>query len=167
MKRFVSVIGPNKTKCSEELYLFGIDLGKYLIDLHWGIVCGGKFGFMETVCKGARLSTEYDGFSTIGIIPELEKDEANDYCDFVLPTGLSFTRNFLVINASDYVIAAGGGAGTLSEISFAWQLKKTILCFSQYGGWSEKLAGVRIDNTCSNCILDLKELQDLKKYLPE
>ena len=165
MKRFVSIIGPNREKCNTELYQFGIDLGKYIVDHQWGIVCGGKFGFMEAICKGAHLSPNKDTISTIGIIPDETADCANSYVDFVLPTGLSFARNTLVVRAGEIIIAAGGGAGTLSEIALAWQLEKKIICFSQYGGWSKELAGLNLDCTVKEPIINITSLDELNKYL--
>lgn len=164
MKRFVSVIGPNKQKCTEQLYAFGLQLGEFIVNHQWGIVCGGKFGFMEAVCKGARRSSFYDGASTIGIIPEETKESANSYVDIVIPTGLSFSRNNLVVRPGEFVIAAGGGAGTLSEIAIAWQIGKRIVCFSQYGGWSSELAGVALD-TLGDAIVGICALEELEPFL--
>ncbi|HIA25755.1 MAG TPA: hypothetical protein EYN78_08400 [Candidatus Poseidoniales archaeon] len=39
----------------------------------------------------------------------------------------------------------GGGAGTLSEIAFAWQMNRPIISVG-YGGWGEKLIGETIDH---------------------
>ena len=41
--------------------------------------------------------------------------------------------------------AVGGGAGTLSEIAYAWQFKRPILATS-VEGWSSKVAGQVVDN---------------------
>ena len=53
-------------------------------------------------------------------------------------------RNSIVANA-DAVIAIGGGAGTLSEMAMAWQLKRMIIAYNVFG-WSGKLANTRIDD---------------------
>jgi predicted Rossmann-fold nucleotide-binding protein len=39
----------------------------------------------------------------------------------------------------------GGGAGTLSEMAFAWVYKRLIIAYN-VDGWSGKLAGERIDH---------------------
>lgn len=165
MKHFVSVIGPNRQKCTPEQYEFGIRLGSFIVDHGWGIICGGKFGFMEAVCKGARMSGRYDGITTIGIIPDENPEMANPYVDLVLPTGMSFARNCLVVRAGDFVIAVGGGAGTLSELALCWQMKKKVVCFPSFGGWSGKLAGEKLDNTFDGQIIGLNQLDDLNAYL--
>lgn len=51
----------------------------------------------------------------------------------------------MLVANSDAVIAVGGGAGTLSEIAFAWSLKRLVLGY-RMDGWSGKLAGTRIDS---------------------
>ena len=54
-------------------------------------------------------------------------------------------RNHLVVRGADLVIAAGGGAGTLSEIAIAWQEGKPVAALRGFGGWSERLAGIHLD----------------------
>ncbi|MBP5475701.1 MAG: acyl-CoA synthetase, partial [Methanomicrobium sp.] len=56
---------------------------------------------------------------------------------------LDMARHTIIVN-SDAVVAIGGGAGTLSEIAFAWQLYRLIIGY-RIGGWSGKLADTRID----------------------
>lgn len=45
---------------------------------------------------------------------------------------------------TDAVVAIGGGAGTLSEICFAWMYKRLIVGM-RVKGWSGKLADQRVD----------------------
>ena len=47
---------------------------------------------------------------------------------------------------SDAVIAIGGGAGTLSEMTNAWPLKRLMIAFSNVDGWSAKVADTRLDH---------------------
>ncbi|MCS6858500.1 MAG: TIGR00725 family protein, partial [Sandaracinaceae bacterium] len=53
-------------------------------------------------------------------------------------------RNVLVASA-EAVVAIGGGAGTLSEMAFAWIYGRLRVALVGVGGWSEKLAGHSID----------------------
>ena len=46
---------------------------------------------------------------TVGILPE-SKEEANEFVDIPIATGLGHRRNFLVVTASDAIIAIGGKA---------------------------------------------------------
>lgn len=144
-KPVISVIGPNAENCTQEIYDFGIQLGKGIVDSDWQIVCGGRYGLMEAVCRGARESEKYYFGCTIGIIPSENVKEANPFCDTIIPTGIGIARNKIVVNTSDIVVAVAGGSGTLSEISFAWQSGKPIICCTRFEGWAKKLAGQQID----------------------
>jgi hypothetical protein len=42
------------------------------------------------------------------------------------------------------VVAIGGGAGTLSEIAFAWIQRRLVIGY-RVEGWSGRLAGTRVD----------------------
>jgi len=99
------------------------------------LVCGGRGGVMQAACKGAK---EMDGV-TVGLLPE-SKDEANEFVDIPLATGLGMRRNFLVVSAADVVIAIGGRWGTLSEISFAMIFQIPVVLVAGTGGCVDELA---------------------------
>ncbi|TFG31062.1 TIGR00725 family protein, partial [Candidatus Thorarchaeota archaeon] len=105
------------------------------------LACGGLMGVMEAACKGAK---KHNGV-TIGILPSDRKEDANQYVDYAIPTGLGYTRNFIVAKTGDAVIAIDGSAGTLSEIAIAWFSDKPIVAIVNSGGWAAKLAGTQID----------------------
>lgn len=165
MNKTITVIGPNKSICSDDLYKFGIELGEMLVDIGYTIINGGMFGVMEAVFKGARQSQNYYFGKTIGIIPSLNKNDANKYCDIVIPTGINYARNQIVVNSSDIIIAISGGAGTLSEIAYAWQLNKKIYTFTNFKGWAKELAGIKLDNRKSDKIIAVSNIIELKKIL--
>jgi uncharacterized protein (TIGR00725 family) len=87
------------------------------------LVCGGRGGVMEAACRGAKSS----GGTTVGILPGLDRADANPYLDVVIATGLGEARNALVVNAADAVIAVGRGYGTLSEIGLALKGGKRVV----------------------------------------
>ena len=89
-RKAVSVIGPNQTRCNVDVYNFGLELGRSLADAGYVIICGGMFGFMEAVCKGARSAEGYTYGSTVGILPGNTKDEANEFVDVVIPSGMGW-----------------------------------------------------------------------------
>jgi hypothetical protein len=99
------------------------------------LVCGGRGGVMQAACKGAK---EMDGV-TVGLLPD-SKDEANEFVDIPLATGLGMRRNFLVVSAADVVIAIGGRWGTLSEISFAMIFQIPVVLVAGTGGCVDELA---------------------------
>jgi uncharacterized protein (TIGR00725 family) len=79
------------------------------------LVCGGLGGVMAAACRGARAA----GGRTVGLLPGLHRDSANEWVDIAIPTGLGEARNTVIVRAADVVIAIGGEYGTLSEIAFA------------------------------------------------
>ena len=121
------------------------ELGRLLVDSGWRVVCGGREGVMEAVCRGAHSSERYTEGSTLGILPNLDGGTANSYIDIVVPTGMNYARNALVVAAGDVVVAVAGSSGTLSELALAWQYGKPIVALDLGVGWASKLAGTCID----------------------
>ncbi len=97
---------------------------------------------MEAACKGAKSAKG----TTMGFLPGVEKSEANQYVDLVIPTGIGLARNLIVVLAGEGVIVISGGSGTLSELGYAWQLGKPIVALSPSGGWAKKFAGQSLDD---------------------
>jgi uncharacterized protein (TIGR00725 family) len=93
----------------------GERLGRRLGEAGVVVVCGGGGGVMEAVCGGARAA----GGTTVGLLPGLDRGDANPYLTVSLPTGLGQGRNLLLVRSSDALVAVGGGFGTLSEIALA------------------------------------------------
>ena len=166
-KSIVGVIGPNYENCTDEIFNFGLELGKQLTDLNLMIVCGGRKGIMEAVCMGSKLSGKYQYPNTIGIIPSNDKTDANEYCDIVIPSGIGLARNSIIVNTADLLIAVAGGAGTLSEIAFAWQMNKKVICFTGFEGWAKNLAGKDLDLRNSNLLLSANTLDELIELVKE
>jgi hypothetical protein len=96
--------------------------GRRLAELGAIVVTGGRGGVMEAACRGA---SEANG-RTIGILPGLDRGDANPYVEFTIPTGLGELRNGLVARAADAVVAVGGAWGTLAEIAFARAAGKPV-----------------------------------------
>lgn len=120
-KVVVGVIGSHKNK--PEVEQIAHKLGKKLAKVVDTLACGGLSGVMEAVCKGFKEG----GGQTIGIIPFDDKEEANQYCDIVIPTGMGLARNILVVKTADIIIALPGEYGTLSEIAYSLQYNKPVI----------------------------------------
>ena len=161
----IGIIGPNKKMCSKELYEFGVQLGVQLAAKDRTIVCGGHGGFMEAVCKGIKQSPYTFNGQTIGILPEDNSDNANPYIDLTIPTGTGIARNILIVQTADIIIAAGGGAGTLSEIAFAWQLDKKVLCVTLFEGWAKELAGRNLDSRKSGLLIPVNNMDEILNHI--
>ncbi len=149
--RLVSVIG--SSKAVEEEYRTAYKIGKELARRGIGIVCGGRTGVMEAVCKGAK---EFGGL-TIGIMPSYDGSEANPYVDIKIKTGMNWNRNPIVVATGDMVVAIGGNYGTLSEIAYALILGKYVV------GWkTHSVKGVEVVKSAEDIIVKVEEF--FKKY---
>lgn len=139
----IAVIGDSNIAETSNKAQLAKKLGNALIDNGYRIVTGGLGGIMRAVADGAKSSKKYQDGDVISILPGFNPDEFFNNGDIRLATGLDLARNIIIAN-SDAVIAIGGGAGTLSEMAYAWALKRLIIAYKT-DGWSGKLAGKRID----------------------
>ena len=117
----IGVIGGSKT--NDHYCSVAYKIGELLSEKNCIIVCGGEGGVMECVSKGAF---DHNGI-VIGILPGFDKNDGNKYLTIKLPTGIGYIRNFLIIRASDVIIAIDGYSGTTSEAAFAITEGKTVV----------------------------------------
>jgi uncharacterized protein (TIGR00725 family) len=161
----IGIIGPNKSMCNQQLYDFGVELGRQAATKDRTFVCGGLGGFMEAVCKGVKQSKDTFIGQTVGILPDDTTENANQFIDTAVATGAGIARNIIIVRTADIIIAAGGGAGTLSEIAFAWQLKKTVLCVTLFEGWTKELAGKNLDSRENGLLIPVNSIDEILKHL--
>ena len=145
MRKIVAVIGDAKIEKPSLKYDVAFQTGKLLVDNGFRVQSGGHSGVMEAAFAGAHSSEKYREGDTIAILPGWKADNGNPWGDICIPTGLDLYRNAIVAGASA-VIAVGGGAGTLSEIVFAWTYKRLLIAYDCVDGWSAKVAGTKLDN---------------------
>jgi uncharacterized protein (TIGR00725 family) len=124
--KVISIIGGHS--CTKEVEEISIELGKKLAKVVKYLCCGGLSGTMMAICSGFKAG----GGVTIGIIPGYDKEEANNFIDLVIPTGLGLARNVLVVKSGDVVVALPGEAGTLSEIAYCLQLGIPIISLNSW-----------------------------------
>jgi uncharacterized protein (TIGR00725 family) len=110
----ISVIGSSRPANEEHIGL-AESVGRELAKRGVMMVCGGLSGLMEAACRGAKAG----GGTTIGILPGKQAVDANLYVDIPIVTGMGYSRNVIVVNSGQAVIAIGGAYGTLSEIAHA------------------------------------------------
>lgn len=144
LRTMVAVIGDASALPGSPPYLLAEELGERLIDADFRVLTGGLGGVMEAASRGAHRSSKYREGDVIGLLPGRDPNDANEFVDVVIPTGLDHARNSIVALA-DLVIAVGGGAGTLSEMAHAWMEKRLIVAL-RCEGWSGELADRRIDS---------------------
>lgn len=161
----IGIIGPNNKMCNKELYDFGVHLGKQIAAKDRTFVCGGLGGFMEAVCKGVKLSPDTFNGQTVGILPGDTSNNANPFIDTAVATGQGIARNIIIVRTAHIIIAAGGGAGTLSEIAFAWQLEKKVLCVTLFEGWAKELAGKNLDDRQNGLLIPVGNIDEILKHL--
>ena len=116
----VSVIGGSSVTESE--YTIAEELGEQIGERGHTVVCGGLGGVMEAVCKGAQQT----GGRTIGILPGKDPDDANQYVETAIATGINDARNPVIVMNGDGVVAVDGGPGTLSEMGHALTFSKPV-----------------------------------------
>jgi uncharacterized protein (TIGR00725 family) len=114
------------------------EAGAAVAEAGCGLVCGGLGGVMEAACRGARSR----GGLTLGLLPGLDRDQANGWVIVAVPTGLGEARNALVVRAADAVVAIAGGWGTLSEIALAL---KTGVPVVGLDNWEPAIAGEAVE----------------------
>lgn len=161
----IGIIGPNNKMCSKELYDFGVQLGRQIATKDSTFNCGRLGGFMEAVCKGVKLSPDIFKGQTVGILPDETSENANPFIDTAVATGQGIARNIIIVRTADIIIAAGSGAVTLSEIAFAWQLEKKVLCVTLFEGWAKELAGKKLDDIQNGLLIPVNKIDEILKYL--
>jgi uncharacterized protein (TIGR00725 family) len=120
MKPIIAVIGGRRTE--KRLLKEAEDVGRLIARRGAVLICGGLGGVMEAASRGAKS----EGGITVGILPQNDSGNANQYIDIPIATGLGIGRNVIIARTADALIAVGGAYGTLSEIAFALQMAKPV-----------------------------------------
>lgn len=117
------------------------EVGRLLAQRGCTVVTGGGAEVMAAAARGARAA----GGTTIGILPGERREDANEWVEHVVVTGIGHARNLAVVASGDAVIAVGGSWGTLAEIGFARRLGRPVVILDP--GW--KIEGDGIDRATS------------------
>jgi uncharacterized protein (TIGR00725 family) len=123
---FIAVVGAGK--CSKKMKDLAEVVGKAIAERGGILVCGGLGGVMEGAAKGAKIKKG----TTIGILPGDSREDANEYIDIAIATGVGEARNLAVIKSADGVVALPGKYGTLSEMAFCLKLEKPMVSLSAW-----------------------------------
>jgi len=123
----------------KEVWQIAYKIGYLAAKQGWLLFSGGKNGVMEAASKGSKDA----GGITVGILPSLDKEEANEYIDIPITTGLGIgLRSELMIQTVDCVIMIGGKNGTLKELAAAYLNKKPIVVLHGSGGFSDTVENI-------------------------
>lgn len=161
----ISVIGSAGT-LSPEHHAIALHVGRVIALNGFNLVCGGLGGVMAAACEGFKHVAGARG-KTLGYLPGYAATDANPFIDIALPTGLDIGRNQLVVAAGVAVIALGGGAGTLSEIALASQLRKPIGLVRLCGGWAEQLPEGYLDHRHTSYMHSLDTLEAITDFIAQ
>ena len=138
----ILIIGHNTNGCTEEHSKIAYETGAEVAKSGSVLISGGLGGVMLAACHGAH---DAKGL-TVGIIPQKDASEANEYCDVVIPTGMGLMRDFLNARSADGIIIIGGGSGTLSEICAAYMDKKPMVSIRNMGGVTQQFIDNYVDH---------------------
>jgi len=117
----VGVIGPREAPDSQ--LLAAEEVGRGLAAMGLAVMCGGRQGVMEAVCRGASSA----GGVTIGMLPDADPSFANPHVGIVIATGIGEARNALIARAALCLVVIGDSFGTLSEVALGRQFGKRVI----------------------------------------
>jgi uncharacterized protein (TIGR00725 family) len=123
---YVSVVGSGTV--TGELYGKAREVGRLVAARGGTVVCGGRSGVMEAAARGA---TEAGGIA-IGILPDEDREQANEFLSYTIATGTGHARNLAVVCSGDVVISVGGEYGTLSEMGLALKVGRPVVALESW-----------------------------------
>ena len=122
----VSVFGGREV--SNEIYRDTLIIGKKLAKENYLVFCGGGYGVMEAISRGVKEG----GGTCVGILKGKNREEANKYLSYSIPTGVDIGRNVILAYSCDIAIAISGKFGTLSEIAHTLSLGKNVVGYNTW-----------------------------------
>ena len=117
----VGVIGPREA--SDAQLAAAEAVGRGLAGMGLTVICGGRHGVMEAVCRGVSAG----GGISVGLLPDADPSFANPYVDVVIATGIGEARNALIARAALCLVVVGDSFGTLSEVALGRQFGKRVI----------------------------------------
>jgi uncharacterized protein (TIGR00725 family) len=162
-KRQILVIGNNTNGCTPKHEKIAYDIGFEIAKSGSVLINGGLGGVMEAVSHGAH---DAKGL-TVGIIPQADASEANEFCDIVIPTGMGLTRDYLNALSADGVIIVGGGSGTLSEACASYMFKKPMVAIKNLGSSVDPYIDGYIDHRKNIKIIGVDTAQEAVQKILE
>jgi len=117
----IAVIGGSEP--DKESLKIAEQVGRLIIERGAILITGGMGGVMLAASKGAH---DAKGL-VIGVLPGIDKNEANAYVDIPIVTGVGEARNSIITRTCDCAIAIDGSYGTLSEIAYCMIYRKPVI----------------------------------------
>lgn len=134
---------PKNGKPSKSIFKIAEKLGELIAKNNAVLVTGGKGGIMESASKGAK---RYKGI-TVGIVKGDKRGTSNEFIDIEIVTNtMGASEEAILVNSCDGIIAVGGGAGTLQELTAAYRKSKPVVIINNIDGISSQYANKYMDN---------------------
>jgi len=118
----IAVLGSSKAISTKKAYNYAFEVGEEIAKKKAVCLTGGGLGVMEAAMKGAKKQKG----KTLAIIPWEDMSRVNDYADFVVATGIGWSRDAINLNSCDGAILVGGGAGTLNEATYGYMMSNQL-----------------------------------------
>jgi len=132
----------------KELEAPAAELGKYIAQAGHILVYGANRD-TDTLPNVAARAAKAAGGLVVGVTYGRDRHviRGKESADVIIATGSERGggREFVLVHSCDAVIMLNGGAGTLTEVTIAYQMNTPIVALSGSGGWADKLAGEYLD----------------------
>ncbi len=122
----IAIIGGRKA--SDEALQFAYDVGKLLGEQDILVYTGGGPGIMESCSRGVHDG----GGIAVGVLKGSTSEEANQYVQIPIMTGMGDLRNGILVRSVHGAIAIEGNYGTLSEIAYTLGYEKPAVGFQTW-----------------------------------
>lgn len=171
MKKVITSFGSAFINENEPLYSEITEIGKYIAEAGYNVCCGGYYGSMEAISKGAKSS----GGKTIGVTVKGWESAPNSYIDEIAAMPNLMERIVELIGIADAYIIFKGGTGTLVEISVALELmnkrsmpEKKMIFYTDF--WKNMIEILKQDSAKLNDMINrnvffIEKLEEIKKLL--
>ncbi|MBU0746019.1 MAG: TIGR00725 family protein [Gammaproteobacteria bacterium] len=116
----VAVIGPGDAGAAECAAAYAV--AHALAGAGMVVICGGRGGVMAAASRGACEA----GGIAVGILPEDDDSQANEWLSVAVPTGMGEMRNAIIARSGVCLVAIGSNLGTLSEMAMGLKWGKPV-----------------------------------------
>jgi hypothetical protein len=133
---------PRQGRPENEIFQIARRLGGLVAENNAVLITGGKGGIMEAASRGAKAA----GGTTVGIVKGKDRFTSNPFTDVEIVSGMEGCgEESMLVLSCDGLIGAGGGAGTLQELTIAYRNRKPVVLINSRPGWAKALAGKYLD----------------------
>jgi uncharacterized protein (TIGR00725 family) len=126
-------------------------VARHLAGAGMAVICGGRGGVMAAASRGA---TEAGGIA-IGILPEDDDRNANEWLSVAVPTGMGELRNGIIARSGVCLVAIGGNMGTLSEIAMGLKWGKPVFVLHGDVALPDAVAATDVDDLLERVVNSL------------